>query len=157
MSSKKGTAKPVPTDHDDEIYLRIWEKQQDLVTSRWTVLIFFMSISFALFGLSFQNQKSEDLANAQRLTGLFIYFFSYFLYLRYTSWSRFLRDYLKQMELSGSTKIRLGTTALTTKPWSGLRRLFAINKLLLYFGIIYLIAVIGLWLTEFSGTSSFGC
>jgi hypothetical protein len=43
----------------DEIYLRIWEKQQDWTSTRWNIAIFFFSVSFALFGLSFQDSGSS--------------------------------------------------------------------------------------------------
>src|SRR5260221_50749 len=39
---------------DNEFYMRIWEKQQDVAISRWSIITFFMSVSFALFGLSLQ-------------------------------------------------------------------------------------------------------
>lgn len=136
----------VEAEHDQsitELYLRIWEKQQDMAISRWTIITFFMSVSFAIFGLSLQNPNPVPSGNIQRMAGLAIYWFSYFIYQRYSSWSRFLREWLRELEndLEPEFHLQAGWEAHNGR----IKDVISINKLLLYFGIVYAIGVIVLW------------
>ena len=60
----------------DEIYLRVWQKQQEWTGTRWGITTFFMSISFALFGFSLQGNNLPINNSLQRLIGLSNYWFS---------------------------------------------------------------------------------
>lgn len=139
----------IPKDSiDNEFYMRIWEKQQDIAISRWSIITFFMSVSFALFGLSLQSGTAATssptlAATVQRLIGLSIYWFSYFLYRRYSAWSHFLRAYLQELEAAGKTTIQLQTRS--NSYMAGLGKASSINRLLFFFGLLYLLMVIILW------------
>lgn len=121
----------------DEIYLRIWEKQQDFMGSRWSVMTFFLSISFALFGLSIQGQASSSLPviATQRFAGLLIYWFAFSLYVRYHNWSMFLRNLLEDLE--GRTSEYLTLQTQWKKHETRFQRSTSTSRILLYFGIIY--------------------
>jgi hypothetical protein len=128
----------------DEIYLRVWEKQQEWTGTRWGVTTFFLSISFALFGLSLQSHSSPIAGTVQRIAGLAIYWFTYFLFRRYDDWSKFLRAYLEELETTTSTRFALQTRWKRTKQ-TGFRKLTSVNRLLIYFGVLYTVSVVVLW------------
>jgi hypothetical protein len=95
MSGTNENAMPPADLGIDEIYLRIWEKQQEWTGTRWGVITFFMSVSFALFGFSLQNLNTPSASTVQRIAGLAIFWFTYSLFRRYEDWSKFLRSCLK--------------------------------------------------------------
>lgn len=139
----------------DEVYLRVWEKQQQWTTTRWGIMTFFLGISFAIFGLSFSTQNTSQAAQAiagvpqpltldataQRLTGLAIYWFSFFVYRRYDDWSKFLRNYLYELELTTATRFKLQTQWRTSVD-RGFRKWTSVTKLLVYFGVIYALSIV---------------
>jgi hypothetical protein len=144
MKEKDKTATVASETDVDEIYLRIWEKQQEWTSTRWNITTFFLSISFALFGLSLQGSPGPLEGNIQRLAGLSIYWFAFLLFRRYDDWSKFLRAYLEELETTSSTRLKLHTRWKKSK--SGLRKWTSISKLLIYFGMIYTVAVVLLWM-----------
>src|SRR5260221_8724469 len=87
----------------DSVYLKVWQTEQQHVRTRWIVVTFFLSISFAILGFSFQNKLSPSEALAIRISGLDIYWFAYILLLHFYAYTRFLRTYLIEMEKSGRT------------------------------------------------------
>ncbi len=125
----------------DEIYLRIWEKEQEHVRTRWTVTTFFLSVSFAIFGFSFQSNLSFSSALATRLASVIIYWFAYYLFICFYDYTRFLRTYLIEMEKTQQTNLHLESRA-STRP----RRPLSTNLSLLFFGMIYTLGVGVLWL-----------
>jgi hypothetical protein len=130
-----------PSDNNvDEYYLRVWEKQQEWTATRWSVTTFILGISFALFGLSLQGQSSSLAVTVQRIAGLLIYWFAYFIFLRYHDWSNFLREYLEELERTTSTRFKLQTRWKQNKQ-RGFRKWTSVRKLLIYFGFLYAIAV----------------
>lgn len=129
----------------DEIYLRIWDKQQEWTETRWNIITIFLSISFALFGLSLQGQNLSISSNVQRITGLVIYWFTYFLYHRYSDWTNYLRSYLENLEKTKQTQLDLHTKWKKTKQ-TPFRKWTSITKLLSYVGSLYTIVVVLLWL-----------
>jgi hypothetical protein len=129
----------------DEIYLRIWDKQQEWTGTRWNIITIFLSVSFALFGLSFLGQNLSISSNVLRITGLVIYWFTYFLYHRYSDWTKFLRAYLEELEKTRQTQLDLHTRWKKTKQ-TPFRKWTSITKLLFYFGLFYLMAVVLLWI-----------
>jgi hypothetical protein len=141
--SKNAVIVKDPPDIDD-FYLRVWEKQQEWTATRWGVVTFYLSISFALFGLSLQNRSSSSANIAQRVLGLTIYWFAYFIFRRYDDWSKFLRAYLEELETTTSTRLSLQTRWRENKG-RGFRRWTSISKLLLYFGLIYAVSIVILW------------
>jgi len=132
----------------DERYLKIWSAELEHTKTRWTVLTFFFSVSFAIFGFSFQGQLAKPLANVARISALIIYWFAYLLYSRFNQYTKFLREYLKELEDLEQTSLKLQTRFLQKTKSQSHRRISA-TKLLIYFGILYTGAVITLWLFRY--------
>lgn len=136
---------PVSDANVDDIYLRVWEKQQHWTSTRWGIMTFFLSVSFAIFGLSFNKPPSLSVdATAQRITGMAIYWFSFLICRRYDDWSKFLRDYLYELELTTATRFKLQTTWRNSMR-KGIRRWTTVNKLMIYFGVLYSVSIIALY------------
>src|SRR5262249_39280562 len=98
--------------HLDEIYLKIWEVEHSHTNTRWTNTSFFLTVSFAIFGFSFQADKtqvSQTLIIVQRLVALAIYWFAFLLFWRFNDYTKFLRYYLKKMEEAGDVTLDLET------------------------------------------------
>jgi hypothetical protein len=93
--------KPLPM---DDTYLQIWKIEQEHSRTRWTVTTFFLSISFAILGLSFDSRDNLtslwniNMPNLQRIIGLFVYWFGYSLFAQFNRYSNFLRKRLRDME-----------------------------------------------------------
>lgn len=128
----------------DETYLKILEIEQTNANTRWTITTFFFSVSFALFGFSFQAQLAYPLSSIARISGLSIYWFAYLIFRRFHANSNILRLYLRELEEMGRTHldIQRRTYEILRK---GKRRRLSITNLLLYFGILYSVSVILLW------------
>ncbi len=133
-----------PSKDMEERYFKIWTAEQEHTKTRWTVSTFFFSVSFAIFGFSFQAQLSKPLANVARLSGLVIYWFAYLIFAQFNHYTRFLRNYLKELEDRGQTTIKLQTGSEQFMK-SKNTRIMSATRLLLYFGILYAIVVIILW------------
>jgi hypothetical protein len=129
---------------DNEVYLRIWELEQEHTRTRWTVTTFFLSVSFAIFGFSFQAQLSSSLSTVARISGLAIYWFAYLLFLRFNEFTNFLRGYLMELERTKRTDLDMQSKALKAMS-TGSRRLGSATKLMFYFGLLYTISVGLLW------------
>jgi len=127
----------------DGVYLKIWQAEQQHMRTRWTVVTFFLSISFAILGFSFQNKLSLSEALAIRISGLFIYWFAYALLLHFYAYTKFLRAYLIEMEKSGRTTLDIQSKAHTSR--LGASKPLSTTKLLFFFGLIYTVGVIALW------------
>ena len=125
---------------DNVTYLKIWQTEQEHQRTRWTVVTFFLSISFAILGLSFQTKLAPAESIALRLAGLFIYWFAYALLQRFYIYTKTLRAYLMEMERSGRTDLDIQTRASSAQP----DKLSTVN-LILYFGLIYTAGVVLLW------------
>lgn len=128
----------------DSVYLKIWQTEQQHVRTRWTVVTFFLSISFAILGFSFQGKFSPSEALAIRLSGLLIYWFAYVLLLHFYTYTKFLRTYLIEMEKSGRTTLDIQSKADLSH--LGSSKLLSTTRLLFLFGLIYTVGVVVLWL-----------
>lgn len=128
----------------DNVYLKIWQTEQEHVRTRWTVVTFFLSISFAILGFSFQNKLSPQEALAIRISALLIYWFTYILLLHFYAYTRFLRTYLIEMEKAGRTTLDIQGKAYMSQLGSNKR--LSTTRLLFLFGLIYTAGVIALWL-----------
>ncbi|HYT42157.1 MAG TPA: hypothetical protein VEP90_07410 [Methylomirabilota bacterium] len=126
----------------DNVYLKIWQTEQAHQRTRWTVVTFFLGISFAIFGFSFQNKFSPSEALAFRISGLFIYWFAYILLLHFYVFTRFLRNYLLEMEKSGRTTLDIQSKA--DRSHIGSSKLLSTTRLLFLFGSIYTVGIIAL-------------
>lgn len=127
------------------IYLTLWEREQEHTRTRWTVTTFFISVSFAIFGLSLQAQNPPVPLWATHLASLAIYWFAYLLFLRFNRFTRFMREYLKDMERMSKVSIDLQTQADRAMR-GNFQQFLSAPKLLLIFGLLYTAAVVLLWL-----------
>lgn len=129
---------------DNETYLKIWELEQGHTNNRWTVATFFLSVSFAIFGFSFQAQLAAPLPLIARISGLLVYWFAYMLFTRFNLYTELLRTYLYELETSHRTTLDIQTRARQRLRGASRRRLSA-TRLLFYFGILYAVGVTVLW------------
>jgi len=125
-------------DVDNEAYFKIWEIEHSTVRLRWTITTFFMGISFAILGFSFQQQEKLDtvVSLSSRITALTIYWFAYALFKRFHSYNKLLRNYLLNMEVEKRTTMDIRTLAKKEFE-SGENKHMSAERLLLYFGLIY--------------------
>src|SRR5437773_10238014 len=98
-----------PISDQDEAYLHIWQMEQEHGRHRWTLTTFFIGISFAIMGFSFQDKLSPTAIIALRVCGLLVYWFAYFLFLQLYDYGKFLRGYLIEMEKTGRSSLDLQT------------------------------------------------
>ncbi len=125
--------------------MKIWQADQEYLRTRWTVTTFFMSVSFAIFGFSFQAKLAPIDSLTLHIAGLMIYWFAIVMHLHFLQYSKFLRSYLLDMEKSGRTSLDIqGKTGLEIPPntskWLSTMHLF------FYFGALYTVGVVLLWL-----------
>ncbi|MBV9616556.1 MAG: hypothetical protein JO011_09765 [Ktedonobacteraceae bacterium] len=135
------------TGTDDEIYMKIWKAEQQYISTRWNNVTFFIGISFAILGFSFQSGLLPGEAFAIRTSGLVVYWFAYVFYLHFYAYTHFLRSYLIDMETSGRTKHNIQSRAKATIN-RGINKHFSTRKILLYVGICYTLEVILLFLVH---------
>ncbi len=134
-------------DHNRSLYLTLYQADLTHTTIKWTVTSFFMGISFALLGFSFQVSLPFTSAFAVRIAALAIYWFAYVLYLHYYVYNVFLREYLTTMETSG--RVYFDVQQETQKSLRKGNKLLRVKRLLLSFGIIYGIGIILLLILKF--------
>lgn len=127
------------TENKDDLYIKIWEVEQRHVTTRWTVSTFFFSISFAIFGLAIQADKSPLPLYVTTLVAIAIYWFSYALYLRFNDYTDYLRSRLEEMEENGLTTLDLQSKAGL---YLDQKKKYHAVKLIKFFGVLYTIAAI---------------
>jgi hypothetical protein len=128
-----------------EIYFVIWEGEQEHTRTRWTIVTFFLSVSFAIFGFSLQVQQSPIPISTVHIAALAIYWFAYLLFSRFNKYNIIIRIYLREMEESG--KVSIDLQRRTDKIMRGrYSRLLSASALLFGFGILYSVAVVLLWL-----------
>jgi hypothetical protein len=128
----------------DEAYLKIWEIAQQHAQMRWAVMTFFMSVSFAIFGFSFQDNLPPSESLVLRIAGLLIYWFAVLLLLHFYRFTKFLRRYLIQMEETKQTNLDVQGKAAEARM---AQMPFSTIGLVLYFGVIYTAGVLLLvWL-----------
>ena len=126
---------------DDEIYMKIWKTEQQYISTRWNNVTFFIGISFAILGFSFQSNLALPEAFAIRISGLALYWFAYAFYLHFYAYTHFLRTYLIEMETSGRTKHTIQSKAQVAVS-IGINKYMATRRMLLYFGTFYSLGVI---------------
>ncbi len=131
-----------PTKFGDDAYLRILQVDQGHSQSRWTLTTFFMSVSFAILGFSFQGNLTPSTSLAIRISGLLIYWFAFFMFQRFLEYNKVLRDYLRDMEKSGRTSFDIQGKTDEALTGTSSRKLVSSGHLLLYFGILYTVGVI---------------
>jgi len=138
MSSPQPAA--VETASKDETYLKIWEIEQKHTTTRWTIAIFFYNVSFVIFGLSFDRDKTQLMQHVLQVAAWVIYCFGVFLFDRFSQFQDVLRDYLSQMESSKQT-----TLDIQQKVRDAMKQSLKVRHFMILFGIGYFIAILVLW------------
>jgi hypothetical protein len=127
----------------DEIYIEIWKIEQENGKTRWTVTSFFLSISFAILGFSFQADTVLS-SHVQRIVGLILYWFGFFVFFQFSLYSKYLRGRLRQMEQDGGVSFDIQSEA-DKFMYKGIKAPFPAQRLLLIFGILYTIGAIVLF------------
>ncbi len=126
----------------DSNYLKIWQSEQAYTRNRWNITTFFMGVSFAILGFSFQATLTPPASLAIRISGLLIYWFAYFLYLHFYRYTNFLRSYLLEMETSNRVTLDIESKA---KSMLHPKKRLSTTHLLLVFGLIYTFGITLLW------------
>jgi len=128
---------------EDDTYLTIWRADHEFTRTRWTVATFFLGISFAVLGFSFQSRLSPSEALAIRISGLFIYWFAYLIYVHFHRYTDSLRAYLIAMEKSSRTTLDLESKiGIGKTPDVKVKRRFTTVHLLFCFGLIYTTGIV---------------
>ncbi|MBV6622526.1 MAG: hypothetical protein KI793_06180 [Rivularia sp. (in: Bacteria)] len=125
-----------------EIYFKVWEREQEHTKTRWNVTTFFVSISFAIFGISLQTKNPSAPPIISHVAALAVYWFAFVLFWRFNSFTNYLRDYLRNMESSAIVNIDVQTKMDNT---IHANRWISTFNLLFYFGVFYTVAVGLLW------------
>ncbi|MBO0777416.1 MAG: hypothetical protein J2P37_01200 [Ktedonobacteraceae bacterium] len=139
MQEKPDMPDTLKQEFNNEFYLKVWQIEQDFVRTRWTVVTFFMSISLAITGLSFQQNFAFPKTLVIRIAGLLIYWFAYLLHIHFHDYSKKLRDYLVEMEQTKRTTLDIQSkTGRPLNPTSGP----STTQSLFLFGLIYILSIL---------------
>jgi uncharacterized membrane protein len=122
---------------NDDNYLRIWDIEQKHTNTRWTLMTFYLSVSFAIFGLSFQTRDLGVPLFVPLSVAVGIYWFAYFLFKRFHDFNEYLRSKLAQLEKEGKTSLHLQTES---KQYLQRDKKLSATKMVFIFGILYTIA-----------------
>ncbi len=130
----------------DELYIKLLELEQEHSNKRWTITTFFLGISFAILGFSFTSEKAQIPIIVPYAAAIISYWFAYLLFVRLNDYTKFLRNYLGDLEDTGQVPFKLQTE---TQAFMQTKHRFSTTQLLLYFGLFYTGAIIALslWLT----------
>jgi hypothetical protein len=126
---------------EEDTYIKLVQVEQEHTRTRWTVATFFMSISFALFGFSFQNKLIPSELLAMRLSALFIYWFALALFWRFATFSEYLGVCQRKLKKT-RFKIHEIEEEHKLKFWKGFWHRLPSKWLLFGFGIFYILGVI---------------
>ncbi len=134
----------------DDIYLKIWQTEQDIINRRWLTTSFFMTVSFALFSFTVQREPDPhiefdpDILLVPRIVAVVLYWFAMILFFQFTRYTDYLRRYLRRMEEDGETTLTLETSSQFAMRGKSSR--FTVTRwLLVYFGLTYTCSVFVLW------------
>jgi hypothetical protein len=130
---------------DNETYLEIWKTEQEHKRSKWSIVTFFMSVSFAILGFSFQNGLAISEASTVRIIGLIIYWFAFLIYMQQNTYNNFLRSYLLELEENELVSIKIHSKA---KTYAKVKKVISLKNLLFSFGLIYTLGLIILWVIK---------
>jgi len=118
---------------DNGDYLKITEIEQSFVKLRWSIVTFFITVSFAIFSFSLQNKSLAVPIYLQQSLAILVYWFAFLVHIILFKYSMFLRNYLKKMEENNETSLRLRTeTDMHLSNWN-----ITITQLLIILGVLY--------------------
>jgi hypothetical protein len=135
----KRPVRKVMINNDD--YLKIWDIEQRHTTTRWTLMTFFLSVSFAIFGLSLQNRDLGVPLFMSQGIAIVIYWFAYLLFRRFNDFNEYLRGKLMQLEENEQTSLNL---QIEFKQFQRRKKRLSATQLLLGFGFLYTLAAIAI-------------
>ena len=129
----------------DSLYIKLLEIEQEHSSKRWTITTFFLGISFAILGFSFTSEKAQIPVVVPYAAAIISYWFAYLLFVRLNDYTKFLRNYLVNLEDTGQVSFKLQTE---TRAFMQTKQRFSTTQLLLSFGLFYTGAIIALslWL-----------
>ena len=122
---------------NDDNYLKIWDIEQKHTNTRWTLMTFYLSVSFAIFGLSFQTKELSVPLFVPLSVAIGIYWFAYLLFKRFNDFNEYLRSKLTELENEGKTSLHL---QIESKQYLQRNKKLSATKLIFAFGILYTIA-----------------
>jgi hypothetical protein len=128
---------------ENELYMKIWENDLSFQRLRWTLVTFFIGISFGVLGLSFQTKLDFLALLAMRITGVFIYWFGWAMHMHHRRFNNALRAILLDMEVSGQVSINL-QIQIKKHLNSLFRKRISVTALITIFGCIYTAEVLAL-------------
>ncbi len=136
---------------NDDIYLRIWDIEQKHTTTRWTLMTFYLSVSFAIFGISLQNKDLPVPLFVPQAVAIAIYWFAYLLFRRFNTFNEYLRQKMLELEENGQTTLNMQTES---KQFLKQAKRLSATRLVLGFGFLYTLAgvVISLYAQYGAGT-----
>lgn len=120
---------------DNSDYLKITEIEQSFVKLRWTIVTFFITVSFAIFSFSLQSKSIIVPIFLQQSLAILVYWFAFLVHVILYKYTVFLRNYLKDMENKNQTSLRLRTE--TDKHFS--KGNISITQLFIILGVMYTI------------------
>ena len=127
----------------DDIYLKLWAIDQVNSNKRWTITTFFLGISFAILGFSFQSEKTQLPIIAQHIAAIFSYWFAYLMSKSFNDFTNFIRSYIQDIEDSNKTSLKMQTKV--REYMKSKKRRVSTTKLIVYFGIVYTVTIIATW------------
>ncbi len=136
-------ANPLTTEEAHELYLKLWEKEQSYIQIRWTVVTFFIGISFGILGFSFNFDTTNTPFIIPQLIGCAIYWFAFLVHLVLYDLTEYYRGYLLEMEQKNLVKydIRKKADIFFSEKRRKITRTHP-TRLLAYFGIGYVVVIV---------------
>ena len=126
----------------NETYLKIWEIEQQHSSKRWTITTFFLGISFAILGFSFQTDKAQVPVMIQHIAAIISYWFAYVLFVRLNDYTKFLRSYLIELESTNQVSLNLQQK---TRDFMDARKRLTATQLLGFWGVVYTAGIAVTW------------
>ena len=126
---------------NDDVDLKIWDIEQKHTTTRWTLMTFYLSVSFAIFGISLQNKDLPVPLFIPQAVAIAIYWFAYLLFRRFNDFNKFLRNKLMELENNGQASLNLQNES---KKFLNKTKKLSATKLVFGFGILYTLAGIAI-------------
>lgn len=131
---------------NDDNYLKIWEIEQRHTSTRWTLMTFYLSVSFAIFGISFQTKDLSAPLFVPLAIAIGVYWFAYLLFRRFNDFNEYLRSKLLELENEGKTSLHLQKES---QQFLQRNKRLSATKLIFAFGILYTVAGVVISLAQF--------
>ena len=120
-------------------YLKVLEIEQSFIKLRWSIVTFFITVSFAIFSFAMQGKIIGVPLSLQQVLAILVYWFAFLIHITMHTYTDFLRDYLKKMEDKNETTLKLRSEA---NEYLAKNSFISITKLLVLLGIIYTLIIL---------------